>query len=73
MALLLDVLAALALSGRLMAGRVAVVVLAALTVPQNARADDTFAVMATSEVVLAYVVTGNAQIDDTSHAGLLGL
>ncbi|SEQ73812.1 DUF4159 domain-containing protein [Thalassovita taeanensis] len=72
-ALLLDVLAALALSGRLMAGRVAVVVLAALTVPQNARADDTFAVMATSEVVLAYVVTGNAQIDDTSRAGLLGL
>ncbi|MFQ5973594.1 MAG: DUF4159 domain-containing protein, partial [Alphaproteobacteria bacterium] len=34
---------------------------------------DEFAVLATREIHLAYVLTGVASIDDTSHAGLVGL
>jgi len=34
---------------------------------------DLFAIAATSEVVLAHVLTGNAQIDETAQAGLYGL
>ena len=78
--LMLDVIAALALSGRLGRPRAmgaAAVVLALVTLPlaqpasaQSSAADD---VLATAEVVLAYVLTGDERIDDISDAGLRGL
>ena len=71
--LALDILASLALSGRLFAARLAAIACAMFTLPWEARADDITAVEATSEVVLAHVITGNRQIDDTARAGLLGL
>jgi hypothetical protein len=39
----------------------------------SARADDAFVVQATSELRLAYVRTGNDQVDAVSRAGLVGL
>ena len=82
-----DILAALWLSGRLGAagGRVAAIALAlALAVPLSPRsalaqdsavdpARDDIAIAATEGVVLAYVRTGDAALDDLSAAGLLGL
>jgi hypothetical protein len=41
--------------------------------PSLARADDAFVVQATSELRLAYVRTGNQDVDAISRAGLLGL
>ena len=85
--LALDVLAALALSGRLAGLRRAAVVLAlaglAVT-PGNARAQDTAApppdpaaegraIEATRGVVLAHVLTGDARVDEVAAAGLRGL
>ena len=80
--LLLDVVASLALSGRLLSrsNRIATIALAALLVPlmtplagaQTAE-EDAFAQLATSELVLAYVMTGNTSVDDLSEAGLTGL
>lgn len=81
-ALLLDLLAALALSGRLRGARApaAVVALALLLglAPQGARAEDApmpidRAIAAASNVVLAYVPTGDTQVDRVSMAGLRGL
>lgn len=80
--LLIDVLAALWLAGRLRglmrgsAAALALVVLAALPRPaaaQDAAPDDSFALEATTAVVLGYVLTGDPQIDEMSRAGLLGL
>ncbi|MFZ5963152.1 DUF4159 domain-containing protein [Thalassococcus sp. BH17M4-6] len=73
--LLADVIASLALSGRLRGARVAATMLAALALmPQQGRAqDDTLALAATSEVTLAHVITGDAALDDTAAAGLRGL
>jgi hypothetical protein len=84
--LLLDVLAALWLAGRLrglargVRGSAAVLALALLAAtPRGAMAQDTpgpnddFAVQATSSVVLGYVLTGDPKIDEMSRAGLLGL
>ena len=71
--LALDVVASLSLTGRLTGARIAVLACAVLFVPWQGRADDITAVEATSEVVLAHVLTGNRQIDDTAQAGLLGL
>ena len=83
--LLADILASLALSGRLTGPRArtaAGIVLAAAmtaTLPggqaraqDNAPADD-IAIAATSEVVLAHVLTGNREVDDLAQAGLRGL
>ncbi len=50
-----------------------IIALAALTFPAQARADDAFVVRATSELRLAYVATGNAEVDEESRAGLSGL
>jgi hypothetical protein len=73
--LALDVLAALWVSGRIGGlGRGAVVVLA-LLMPHDARAelpDDIKAIEATRGVVLAYVKT-NTEMDEVSEAGLRGL
>ncbi|MGI3169535.1 DUF4159 domain-containing protein [Pseudooceanicola sp. C21-150M6] len=83
--LAIDIVATLALSGRLTGparARATTTVLAlcaalsALPVGQ-ARAQDSGdaqrAIAATSEVVLAHVVTGNARVDDLAEAGLRGL
>lgn len=68
----LDILAALLVSGRLV--RAAVVVLAVLALgSERAQAQDDVAIAATEGVILAYVVTGDATIDEVSKAGLLGL
>ncbi|VDC27124.1 DUF4159 domain-containing protein [Pseudogemmobacter humi] len=79
-ALLVDILAALWLGGRLSGWRRGVAVLAvALFAAPDARAQeeplpgDDFAIEATYGVVLAYVKTGDAQIDELSEYGLLGL
>ena len=84
--LLLDVLAALWIAGRLrglMRGSTAVLLLAMLPLaaPAPTRAqeadaalpDDARALEATTAVVLAYVLTGDPRIDEISRAGLLGL
>ena len=78
--LLADVIASLALSGRLLkrGGIIAVWMIATILQPpapataQNADAD-AFALNATSELTLAYVVTGVSSIDEISQAGLRGL
>jgi hypothetical protein len=82
--LLIDALAALWLAGRLTGplGRTAALLLAAAlaTAPAEAQTDpespsmaDELARLATAEVTLAYVITGDAEIDRTSQAGLQGL
>jgi Domain of unknown function (DUF4159)/Aerotolerance regulator N-terminal len=79
--LLVDILAALWLSGRL-AGRLgptAAALLIALALPadraqaQEAATDDTLALEATTSVRLAYVVTDDPKVNDVAAAGLLGL
>lgn len=80
--LLLDVLATMMLTGRLR-GAVAVlaIALAAAMAPigplraqENQPATDDAAILqAASDVVLAYVITGDVRIDDISRAGLRGL
>ncbi|MDR5655166.1 DUF4159 domain-containing protein [Ruixingdingia sedimenti] len=74
--LLVDILAALALSGRLRGARVAAALLLALApLPDRAQAQDAeaFAVQATRNVVLAHVLTGDARVDGDAEAGLRGL
>ncbi|MEM9318133.1 MAG: DUF4159 domain-containing protein [Pseudomonadota bacterium] len=79
--LMIDLLASLWLSGRLsnLSRGAAVMLIAFLTAPQVAEAqtgglpDDAIALLATSEVTLAYVVTGDPRIDEISAAGLTGL
>ncbi len=78
--LALDVIAALALSGRLTPGRLAAALALALlgTQPGPARAQpqddaDGFAIAATSELVLAHVLTGDGDLDRVARAGLRGL
>ncbi|MEM9437168.1 MAG: DUF4159 domain-containing protein [Pseudomonadota bacterium] len=72
--LLIDLLASLWLSGRLTGPRAAtasVFLAAFLAAPVDAQ--DRFALEATSEVVLGYVITGDTQVDQTSLEGLRGL
>jgi len=78
--MLADILATLGLSGRLRRGAAAALVLLALALggvsPGAARAqegDDARAIAATSETVLAHVLTGDAQVDEAARAGLRGL
>ncbi|KAF0175323.1 MAG: hypothetical protein FD162_626 [Rhodobacteraceae bacterium] len=74
--LALDVLAALWVSGRLGGMAKAALVLLALATPQDGRAqvpDDLRAIEATRGVVLAHVLTGDADLDATAEAGLRGL
>lgn len=76
--LLIDSLAALWLSGRLtgVARGAAIVVAAILAHPGDAQElsdDDILALLATSEITLGYVLTGDEQLDETSRAGLWGL
>ncbi|MCR8549034.1 DUF4159 domain-containing protein [Salipiger sp. P9] len=81
--LLADVVASLALSGRLGGTRArgataaALTALAILVLPQPGQAqdqsDDAAAILAASEVTLAHVLTGDRQLDDLAQAGLRGL
>ncbi len=76
--LLADVIASLALSGRLIGARAAALVLATLLiVPQDGVAQqatgDDFAIAATSELRLGHILTGDARLDDLAQAGLRGL
>ncbi len=78
--LLADVVASLALSGRLLKrSNAAVLILAALMLPAfapqgHAQAEaDEFALAATTEVSLAHVITGDARVDEIAEAGLQGL
>ena len=76
-----DVIASLALSGRLRGARATAAVLVALAIlPAEGRSQEAdplpneeFALAATSEVVLAHVLTGNDRVDEIAHAGLRGL
>ena len=73
---LADLLIAYALRGLLRrrpARLAAALFIAMLGIPSAARADDAFVVQATSELRLAYVRTGNQEVDAVSRAGLLGL
>ena len=85
--LMLDVLASLALAGRLGGGALgkgasaaAVIALLFAALPaapvhaqSGAQADDFLAMRATRGVVLAHVLTGDAAVDDIAAAGLRGL
>jgi hypothetical protein len=77
--LLADVVASLALSGRLI-GRTnaaAAVLIAFMFAPAGQAdaqtQDEEFALSATVEVSLAHIITGNARVDDVAAAGLIGL
>ncbi len=73
-ALMADIIAALWLSGRLRGARAAAVLgLALVLVPAATQADDRLAQRATSAVVLAHVLTGDARVDEMARAGLRGL
>lgn len=75
--LALDILAALWLSGRLgRAARALPVMFALFLLPQDGRAqspEDLRGIEATRGVVLAHVLTGNAEVDRVAQAGLYGL
>src|SRR5215472_3552080 len=73
---LADLLIAYALRGllrRRLAQPAAAFLVAVLSAASGARADDAFEVQATTELRLAYVRTGNDQVDTVSRAGLIGL
>jgi hypothetical protein len=73
---LADLLIAYALRGllrRRLAQAAAALFFAVLGAASPARADDAFVVQATSELRLAYVRTGNDEVDAVSRAGLVGL
>ncbi|WP_170762665.1 DUF4159 domain-containing protein [Ruegeria lacuscaerulensis] len=75
--LTVDVIASLALSGRLGLAKAAAVVLGAMLLVPEAQAqtpeDTEFALNATKELVLAHVLTGDRQVDDVAGAGMRGL
>ena len=75
--LMVDVIASLAVGGRLRGPRAdvtAALVLGLLWGPDaRAQSAEEFALRATSEVVLGHVLTGDAETDEVAEAGLLGL
>lgn len=84
LALVADVVASLALTGRLTrasatrAATLAIALILPAFLPQagHAQSDadaDAFALNAVEEMVLAYVITGNPDVDELSEAGLFGL
>ncbi len=77
MLLLIDVIASLAVGGRLRGPRADVAAALALLLmwapDAQAQSADDFALRATSEVVLAHVLTGDTETDEIAEAGLLGL
>ena len=74
--LAVDGIASLLIGGRLRGPRASTalsLLLALGFMPAPAKAQDDFAIMATAQVALGYVLTGDAQTDDVSAAGLTGL
>ncbi|MBD0865613.1 MAG: DUF4159 domain-containing protein, partial [Rhodobacteraceae bacterium] len=77
--LVADVIASLALSGRLMSVRGKAVLVFALgtalapMADAQTTAEDELATLATSELALAHVLTGDARVDEMAQAGLQGL
>ena len=76
--LFVDILASLWISGRLSGPRERIAALALLVLllpaaPAGAQSGDDFAIAATSDVALAYVITGDASLDEIAAAGLRGL
>jgi len=75
--LLIDIIASLLIGGRLRGPRadIAATLLALLlfTPDAHAQSNDAAAIAATSNVVLAHVLTGDKSTDDIAEAGLLGL
>ncbi len=77
--LLIDVFASLLVAGRLTGPRSSITTVLAvllLAMPQPGAAqdtDDAFALLATQEVVLAHVITGDQALDNATLAGLRGL
>ncbi|GAA3866618.1 DUF4159 domain-containing protein [Celeribacter arenosi] len=75
--LALDLVASLFLSGRLSGPRLAILVtgfaLMAMPPPAQAQSGDDLAVVAAADVVLAHVLTGDADVDRIAQAGLVGL
>jgi hypothetical protein len=78
--LLIDVIASLAVGGRLRGPRAdvaaalaLVLIMAAPDAQAQALQGDDFALRATSEVVLGHVLTGDSETDDITGAGLLGI
>jgi hypothetical protein len=74
--LLVDIVASLALSGRLRGAVAGFAALITIGLPQDGFAqtsDDAFARAAASELVLAHVITRERAVDDTALAGLRGL
>ncbi len=74
--LMIDILAALWISGRLRAagGSVATVLLGiTLLQATPAQADDRLALQATSQMAFGHVLTGDVRVDEVARAGLLGL
>lgn len=77
--LIADLIASLWLSGKLrprgraMAGLVAAALAFGAAPEAWAQTEDEFALAATSEVALAYIVTGNERVDEVTRAGLEGL
>ena len=71
--LMLDVIATLWLSGRLRGAGAVATLLGCLLVAQPSSAQDVAGLYAANNTVLAYVETGDAGLDATSHAGLSGL
>lgn len=73
LALLLDILASLFVSGRLSGGAQAALVALMLVPSPQAKAQDERAILAADNTVLAYVLTGDTRTDEISRAGLYGL
>ncbi|WP_439141385.1 DUF4159 domain-containing protein [Planktotalea sp.] len=70
--LMIDIVASLAMSGRLRGAVAGVGALMLLGLPADAQQDN-FALAASSEMVLGHVITRDAAIDNTAEAGLRGL
>ncbi len=79
--MLIDIIASLAVGGRLRGPRADVAAALALVLvmaaPDNAQAQaqpgDDFALLATSQVVLGHILTGDRETDDIAAAGLTGI
>jgi len=71
--LMVDVLAALTVSGRLRRGVAVLAMLALIPVAEARAQDDAAALAATETLRLAYVKTGDARIDRVSEQGLRGV
>ncbi len=71
---LLDIFAALSLTGRMRMAQMLILLSILGALPPSAKAqDDSFAIEATENVVLAHVLTGDAELDQRAEAGLWGL